>query len=184
MHSDNSRFLEQIAKTKILGLQIDKYLNWKEHVEYITPKLASALYAIRSMSTYVCTGMLKLIYHAYFHSLMKYGIIFWGNSINSKHIFILQKKGIRIMARAGKRDSCRNLFKKFEILTLPCEYIFSLMMFYIKNQDKFSKNVQIYNINTRHKLDLRRPCASLTSFQKVMHYECVKLFNSLPIEIK
>ena len=108
--SNNGRFLEQTVNTKFLDLQIDKYLNWKEHIEYITPKLASALYAIRSMSTYVCTGTLKLIYHAYFHSLMKYGIIFWGNSINSKHIFILQKKGIRIMARAGKRDSCRNLF--------------------------------------------------------------------------
>jgi len=33
-------------------------------------------------------------------------------------------------------------------------------------------------------MDLHRPCASLTSFQKGVHYECVKLFNSLPIEIK
>jgi hypothetical protein len=41
--------------------------------------------------------MLKSIYFAYFHSKMKYGIIFWGNSSDSKKVFTLQKKIVRII---------------------------------------------------------------------------------------
>jgi hypothetical protein len=43
------------------------------------------------------TDILKSIYFAYFHSIMKYEIIFWGNSPNNKMIFTLQKRNIRII---------------------------------------------------------------------------------------
>jgi hypothetical protein len=42
---------------------------------------------------------------------MKYGIIFWGNSSDSKKIFILQKKIYRIIA-GTKPQTPRDLFKK------------------------------------------------------------------------
>jgi hypothetical protein len=40
----------------------------------------------------------------YFISILSYGVIFWGNSIESKRVFNIQKKIIRIMASI-KRDS-------------------------------------------------------------------------------
>jgi hypothetical protein len=33
---------------------------------------------------------LKLVYSAYFHSIMSYGIIFWGNS-TAKRVFTIKK---------------------------------------------------------------------------------------------
>jgi hypothetical protein len=59
---------------------------------------------------------LRSIYFAYFHSIMKYGIIFWGNSINRRQIFTLQKKIIRIMASVKPRNLCSSLFKRSEFL--------------------------------------------------------------------
>jgi len=53
---------------------------------------------------------------------MKYGIIFWGNSSNSKMTFTLQKKVIRIMAGVKPRNSCRSLFKRSDIL--PLQFVF------------------------------------------------------------
>ena len=61
-------------------------------------------------------NILKSIYNAYFHSIIKYGIIFWGKSSNSGKIFTLQDKIVRIMAAAKCRTSCVSLFKQFEIL--------------------------------------------------------------------
>jgi hypothetical protein len=49
---------------------------------------------------------MKSIYFAYFHSIMKYRIIFRGNSINSTRVFTLQRKIITIMAGAKPRNSC------------------------------------------------------------------------------
>jgi hypothetical protein len=65
---------------------------------------------------------LKMIYHAFFHSVMSYGIIFWGNSSYSTMIFEMQKKAIRIIV-CGNRVLCRNLFKKLQILPLASEYM-------------------------------------------------------------
>ena len=55
---------------------------------------------------------LRAVYYAYFHSVMRYEQIFWGNSVDSKSIFILQKKVVRIMTGANPRESCRTCFKK------------------------------------------------------------------------
>jgi hypothetical protein len=47
-----------------------------------------ACYAIRSMKPDSNFATLKMIYHASFHSLMSYGIVFWGNSSEAKKIFL------------------------------------------------------------------------------------------------
>jgi hypothetical protein len=97
------------------------------------PKLSGACYADRSMFHISNINNLKLIYFPYFHSIVQYGIIVWGNSTNSRKIFTLQKKAVRIMVGAHPRTPCRSLFKKLEILSLPCQYIFSLMNFLVNN---------------------------------------------------
>jgi hypothetical protein len=35
---------------------------------------------------------LRMIYYSYFHTVMSYGVIFWGNSAHSINKFKLQKK--------------------------------------------------------------------------------------------
>jgi hypothetical protein len=35
---------------------------------------------------------LKSVYSPYFHSIMPYGIIFWGNSTGSRKVFCVQKE--------------------------------------------------------------------------------------------
>jgi hypothetical protein len=77
------------------------------------PKLSRACYAITSMSHTSSTDNLKSIYFAYFHSIMKYGILFWGNSPNSKMIFTLQKRtaeGHRL--RVFKKRVLRKIVRK------------------------------------------------------------------------
>ena len=78
--------------------------------DYIILELNKVCFAIRSLE------VMKLIYFSYFHSVLAYGIIFWGNSVHSKHIFKIQKRTIRIITNAGISDSCWDLFKKLEIL--------------------------------------------------------------------
>jgi hypothetical protein len=122
---------------------------------------------------------LKSIYFAYFHSIIKYGIIFWGNSSNSKKIFTLQNKIIRIMVGAQPRipcrstvgaqprTPCRSLFKKLEILPLTCQYIFSLINFILNNQENFQTNSSIHSTDTSNKHHLHRPNSNLSCFQKI-----------------
>ena len=182
--SYSSTNIEETTDIKFLGVHLDDHLNWNVHVQQLIPKLSAACYAIRSLFHITNIDTLKSIYFAYFHSVMNYGIIFWGNSTDSKKIFILQKKIIRIMTGTKHRASCRNLFKKLSILPLPCQYIFSLMMFVVKNQENFENNSSVHCINTRHRQNLHRPNANLSCFQKGAYYSGIKIYNHLPCHLK
>jgi hypothetical protein len=70
--SYDEKCIEESINTKFLGLQSDNHLNWKNHIDLMIPKLSRTCYAIRSMSHISSTDILKSIYFAYLHSIMKY----------------------------------------------------------------------------------------------------------------
>jgi hypothetical protein len=107
-------------------------------------------------------------------------IVFWGNSTDCKRVYSIQKKIIRILLGAKKRVSCRELFKKFNVLPLVSEFLWSLLSFVVGNMEKFQTNSDIHSINTRHKHDLHQPSANLTSYQKGAYYAGIKKFSTLP----
>jgi hypothetical protein len=84
--------IKQETNITFLGLEIDQHLNWKTHTEQIIPRLSSACYAVRSMFHFSNLHTLKMIYFAYYHSIMKYGIIFWGKYTDSKESFSCRRK--------------------------------------------------------------------------------------------
>ena len=75
-----------------------------------------------------------MVYFSIVHSIISYAI-FWGVSTHSKIIFKIQKRIIKIITNSDNKDSCRNLFTKLNIL--PSQYMFSLIMFVVKNKDQF-----------------------------------------------
>ena len=60
------------------GLQIDKHINCKNDTEQMIPKLSGSCYAVKLMVPLSNISTLKSIYSAYFHSVIKYGIISGG----------------------------------------------------------------------------------------------------------
>ena len=160
---------------------MDNTLSCNNHIDLFVKKLSMACYIIRNAKTYMSALSLKTIYYAFF---MSYGIIFWGNSSHSSTIFRLQKKAIRIMEGCGNRVSCRYLFKKLEILPFTSQYMLSLLMFVVQNKNFFLTNNENHSIDTRQRNNLYLPQANLTIYQKKAHYSQIKIFNTLPFEIK
>ena len=66
-------------------------------MEYILPKLSSAIFVIRRLSYILNLEKLQMVYIAYFHPILRYGVIFWDNSTDAYKVFKLQKKAIRIV---------------------------------------------------------------------------------------
>ena len=88
------------------------------------------------------------------------------------------------MTKSRSRDSCRQLFRRQEILPLQSQYIFSVLLFVVKNKDLNTTNQEIHNITTRLNINLHPPVCNLTVFQKRAYYSGIKLFNHLPLKIK
>ena len=105
---------------KFLGLQLDKNINFKSHVDFICTKLSKSLFALRRAANILQTKDLKTIYSALFFPYINYGIPIWGGickldnkysildhgeSMNPlKHlskIQILQKRAIRVMSKSN-----------------------------------------------------------------------------------
>jgi hypothetical protein len=64
------------------------------------------------------------------------------------------------------------------------QYILSLLTFVSNNREEYFANSEIHNINTRHTSNLHLPGAHLSIYQKGVYYSGVKIFNSLPQDIK
>jgi hypothetical protein len=107
-----------VDSIKFLGLTLDNSLSWEKHVEAIIPKLSAATFALRVVQPLLSLDSLKLIYYSYFHSILSYGIIFWGNTPHSNVMFKIQKKIVRIMTGIRNGDFCREYIKRFVLLSV------------------------------------------------------------------
>jgi len=88
---------------------------------------------------------------------MSYGIIFWGNSHHSNSTFKIQKKN----NKNHYNDLCHQLFKQLQILSLPSQYIFSLLVFVTKNRGLFQTNSEFHDLNTHSNHNLHLPSTNL-----------------------
>jgi len=179
----NNNLITNSFYTEFLGVTMDNTLSWNNHIDLLMKRLSTACYMIRNAKTYMSASSLKIIYHPFSHSAMSYRIIFWGNLSHSSTIFSMQNKAIGIMERCGNRVSCRNLFKKLQILPLTSQYLLSLLMFVVQNKNLFSTNIENHNIDTRQRNNFYLPQENLTIYQKGSYNSGIKIFNNLPLEI-
>ena len=107
----------------------------------------------------------------------------WRNSQLSGSIFKIQKRIIRIITNAGRRD-CHQMYKQLQILPLPSQYIFSLIVFVNKNRSLFLSNSEIHDKNMRFNHNLHLPSTNLTLVQKGVLYSGSNIYNHLPLNIK
>jgi hypothetical protein len=96
----------------------------------------------------------------------------------------MQKRIIRIIMGCKNRVSCRNLFRRLEILPFVSQYILSLMLFVVKNKNLFTLNSENHTKSTRQFNNFYHPITKLTIYQRGVHYMGIKIFNTLPPYIK
>jgi len=80
--SFGNRKIATAKSLKFLGLTIDTTLTWK-HIGELISKMNKACYAIRLIKLFMSLDVLRSTYSSYVHSIISYGIIFWGNSSHS-----------------------------------------------------------------------------------------------------
>ena len=87
------------------------------------------------------------------------------------------------MLRLGPRSFCREGFKKLDILTVHCLYIYVLKLFAVKNLNIYPTNSPVHGMNTRQQNKLHIPSVRISSIQGVVYNSSVEIFDQLPQNI-
>lgn len=178
----NDNTLEGRDVVKFLGIHIDAKLKFGNHIDILNKKLARGCYMVKTVAQELGMISAKTAYHALVESHLRYGIAFWGYSTQSsiQSVFVLQKRAVRYVCQAKCRDSCKPLFIKHEILTVPCIFILETACLIFKKFQGFERESH-YNLR-QNNLPLPIPKLALTKNSVI--YESVRIFNELPTEIK
>ena len=169
---------------KFLGLMIDDKLSWQCHIDQMIHKLNKASYVIRFLKLLLSLEALKMVYFSILHSILTYGVIFWGTSSYSNIVFKTQKRTVRIITNSDNRASCHNLFKNYAFFLSSLNTYFLYLCLLLKIRTFFKTNSDFHSFNTRSEQHLHIPIANLTIFQKRVWYSGIKAYNHLPVTLK
>ena len=209
-HSQRQRLTEHIvlkigrkkikeeSYVKFLGIMLDANLSWKIHLAELSKKLARTAELFYKIRHYAPTDTLTLLYHSIFAPFLSYGLSVWGLTYPSllEPITVLQEKILKIMSFSEINASSGPLFDRLQILKLNDMFQLQVTSFvyecanniasaYFRNY--FTKINTIHGINTRQSIknDLYAVSCNTTQYGlRSIHYSGVRLWNSLPKEIK
>ena len=181
-----------VAKAKFLGVIVDQRLNWKDHVSFVAGKLSKScgiLYKIRNCLT---TPAKSLLYYSLIHPFLTYCINVYASTYktNLRPVISSQKRVIRTLSHASRRDHTLPLFCQWNILPL-CHIInFSAAVFVYKalnqltyiDNEFFVRNNPVYNLRNNTDLQIHRN--SSTQSQLFLKYRAAKIWNSITIDIR
>lgn len=178
----NNFSLQPEHTVSLLGVNIDARLDWRCHVEGVAKSLARCCYSVRVITDSVSQQAALMMYYAHGFSRMRYGVVFWGSSTDAARIFVLQRKCLRNIFCLDRMESCRPIFVKYGILTLPSIYIYEAVSFVLGNQSLFREYIRDHEYKTRKKNDLKPPRLKFSYIQKNAEYQVISIYNKIPGE--
>lgn len=173
-----SRFL------RFLGSGIDCDLTWEQHIEQLAGKLNSAYYAITALKSKLDRGGLMGVYYGIFHSRLTFSIAVWGLSPHAQRLFVLQKRAIRLIFGLKSRQSCRETFRAYKILTMPCIYICRVLTHIHSHRAALVTHASVHDYNTRNNANFCLQQHSHTYYERSPIYSGIQLYNLLPNNLK
>ena len=176
--------IEIINTTKFLGTVVDSNLIWSDHIEYMTSKLNKSYFLILSLKNSLTIDCLLSIYYGIFYSHLSYNVIVWGSSPLATRLFLIQKRVIRVIFNLKYLDSCRQIFRCKSILTLTGIYLYKIMVYTYKEQNRLTKHEDIHEYNTRGKCKLYPRRHYHSFYERSPSYCGITYFNKLPDDIK
>lgn len=167
-----------------LGVCIDSGLTWTGHIENVIAKINKSFYAILKLKNCLDREGLLQIYYATVYPQLAYNTIVWGRAAEVNRLFIMQKRVIRLIFNIESRGTCRDVFRSYGILTLPCIYLYKCAIFAYQNGHLFPTNAQNHTYATRNCDSFRMPLHRTSGYERSPYYACISVYNRLPKQIK
>ena len=115
------QYLEQSYSVKYLGLIIDCFLSWHEHIDHISSKISKSVNIIAKLKPHVTSQSLISIYYAIVYPYLTYGCVLWGNNYEAplSQLVRLQNKVVRIINNVPLHDHITPHYVNLGLIKLP-----------------------------------------------------------------
>ena len=70
--------IKQCYSSKILGVELDCNINWKEHINFIAQKISKKLGLLKRLKQFLSPDLLNIVYLSLIQSQFDYCITVWG----------------------------------------------------------------------------------------------------------
>ena len=192
------RKIKQESCVRFLGVLLDSTLSWKNHLTELSKKLARSAGIFYKIRHYAPRDTLTILYHAVFAPFLSYGVSVWGLTHPSflDPVAILQKKVLRIIVFSEKTAPSAPIFDSLQFLKLNDIITYQITSFVFECLHNlaplyfhgyFTSIERMHNIGTRQSIrgDLFALRCNTTQYGlRSIHYSGVRLWNSLPLEIR
>ena len=179
--------IQQVYKTKFLGVVFDKGLTFKHHISELCLTLSKKIPLLLKVKHYAPLHILKCIYFAHIYPHLNYCNPIWSSTYATHlyHLNVLHKKIIRIMTDSDFCAHTQPLFKYLNILTLTDISNYNIASYMYKQVQTNQCDTQpVHSYNTRNQSSLQIPKHKLTLFTHSLLYLGRKTWNNIPNIIK
>jgi len=191
----NQTVIERVKSVKFLGIRIDENIDWQEQTEYCRNKMKSGLYALNLCKRYLTSSTLRMLYYSLIHPYILYGIMLWGSAYRKyiNPLIILQKRAIRIIAKAAYNDHSSPLFRKYNILNIDDIYKSQLGRFmysFYSNilpqplLDMYTLNHTVHSYGTRRQNEVHYDPIKTPIMLRSFIHNAPNLWSKLPSSVK
>jgi hypothetical protein len=182
--------IKRVTKTKSLGIQIDQFLSWDNHLEEICKKASSGIGAIRRLKSYVSRESLISVNYALVQPYFDYCCLVWdpNGATLSNRIQTLQNRAARVILgyrnEHGQSEAAlselgwKTLKERRLIMKARLIYKITHSQAPVALTEIFENSQQIYNLrNNEFKLYLQKP--NTEYLKKSIEFCGAKLWNEL-----
>ena len=190
--------LKLSSNEKILGIIIDENLVWNGHYQYISKKIASSLWLLSQIKSFLSVDDKLLFYNAYIRPHLEYCSVIWGNStnVNIQKMTKLQRRACKLILgdEYTHLDEARDNLKILsfdEIVFLNKEKVMykianNIAPSYLINlfQMRSASDDTITSLRSVTNKNFLIPKPKLNLFKNSLSYSGAIIWNSIPLEIK
>lgn len=110
----NGKVINESTSVKYLGLWLDPYLTWNNHISHIKNKISPIIGLTYRLKNYLPRKCLKLLYHSFINSHLQYLNMIWGltSKRNIADLQTLQNRAIKNILGLNRLTSTTDLYNR------------------------------------------------------------------------
>lgn len=122
--------LAQSHTVKYLGVQIDRFMTWKEQIDLTTSRMRKLIYIFRMLRRSADKETLKMVYYSLAQSVLTYCLSAWGGAFKTRFLKLerAQRAVLKVIYSKPIRFPTTDLYSVAKVLSVRQLYIREIVL--------------------------------------------------------